>query len=64
EQAVRTAAAEIPAQVSERRDSADTLSDEDRETIIDIARQALARFQPNADSLSQPGAGTGPGEAS
>ncbi len=64
EQAVRKAAAEIPAQVSERLDSADTLSDEDRETIIDIARQALARFQPKADSLSQPGAGTGPGEAS
>ena len=64
EQAVRKAAAEIPAQVSERLDSADTLSDEDRETIIDIARQALARFQPKADSLSQPGAGTSPGEAS
>jgi F-type H+-transporting ATPase subunit alpha len=64
EQAVRKAAAEIPVQVSERLDSADTLSDEDRETIIDIARQALARFQPKAYSLSQPGAGTSPGEAS
>ena len=64
EQAVRKAAAEIPAQVSERLDSADTLSDEDRETIIDIARQALALFQPKADSQSQPGAGTNPGEAS
>jgi F-type H+-transporting ATPase subunit alpha len=64
EQAVRKAAAEIPVQVSERLDSADTLSDEDRETIIDIARQALARFQPKADSLSQPGPGTSPGEAS
>jgi F-type H+-transporting ATPase subunit alpha len=64
EQAVRKAAVEIPAQVSERLDSADRLSDEDRETIIDIARQALARFQPKADSLSQPGAGTSPGEAS
>jgi F-type H+-transporting ATPase subunit alpha len=64
EQAVRKAAAEIPAQVNERLDSADTLSDADRESIIDIARQALARFQPKADSLSQPGAETSPGEAS
>jgi F-type H+-transporting ATPase subunit alpha len=64
EQAVRKAAAEIPAQVCERLDSADTLSDEDRETIIDIARQALARFQPKADSLSQPGAGTSSGAVS
>ena len=64
EQAVRKAAAEVPLQVSERLDSADTLSNEDRETIIDIARKALARFQPKADSLSQPGAGTSPGEAS
>jgi len=63
EQAVHKAAAEIPAQVNERLDSADTLSAEDRETIIDIARQALARFQPKADSLSQPGAGTSAGEA-
>jgi len=64
EQAVRKAAAEIPAQVSERLDSAETLSAEDRETIIDIARQALAGFQPKTDSLSQPGAGTSPGGAS
>ena len=64
EQAVRKAAAEIPAKVNERMDSADTLSDEDRETIIDIARQALARFQPKTDSLSLPGAGTSTREAS
>ncbi len=64
EQAVRKAAAEIPAKVNERLDSADTLSHEDRETIIDIARQALARFQPKTDSLSLPGAGTSPSEAS
>ena len=43
EQAVRKAAADIPAEVRERLDTADKLSDEDRETIIDIARQALAR---------------------
>jgi F-type H+-transporting ATPase subunit alpha len=45
EQAVRKAAAEIPAEVSERLDTADKLSDEDRETILEIARKALARFQ-------------------
>ena len=46
EQAVRTAAAEIPAEVRERLDTAEQLSDEDRATIIDIARKSLAGFQP------------------
>ncbi|MBM3493552.1 MAG: alternate F1F0 ATPase, F1 subunit alpha [Armatimonadetes bacterium] len=44
EQAVRKAAEAIPAAVTERLDAADKLSDEDRETIIEIARQALAAF--------------------
>ncbi|MBE0660327.1 MAG: alternate F1F0 ATPase, F1 subunit alpha [Bryobacteraceae bacterium] len=44
EQAVRKAAADIPAQVCERLDSADRLSDEDRETIIGIARKAIQEF--------------------
>ncbi len=47
EHALHEAAAEIPAAVGERLDTADTLSDEDRETIIEIARNALARFQPS-----------------
>jgi F-type H+-transporting ATPase subunit alpha len=55
EQAVRKAAAEIPAEVSERLDTADKLSDEDRETIIEIARQALEAFSPEPDSKSEPG---------
>jgi F-type H+-transporting ATPase subunit alpha len=50
EQAVRTAATEIPAEVSERLDTAQKLSDEDRETIINIARQALAPFQPKPET--------------
>jgi len=54
EQAVRKAAAEIPAEVSERLDSADTLSDADRATIITIARQALESFFPQAESKSEP----------
>jgi F-type H+-transporting ATPase subunit alpha len=46
---VRKAAADIPAEVSERLSRAGKLGDEDRETIIRIARQALARFQPKPD---------------
>ncbi len=41
EQAVREAAAEIPAEVGERLNFAKKLSDEDRKTIIEIAREAL-----------------------
>jgi F-type H+-transporting ATPase subunit alpha len=53
EQAVRKAAVEIPAKVSERLDTADTLSDEDRETIIEIARQAIEEFSPGPDFKSE-----------
>jgi F-type H+-transporting ATPase subunit alpha len=45
EHAIRKAAANIPADVRARFESADKLSDEDRKTIIHIARQALAPFQ-------------------
>ena len=46
EHAVHEAAANIPAAVCSRFEAADKLSDEDRKTIIDIARAALSRFQP------------------
>jgi F-type H+-transporting ATPase subunit alpha len=49
EKAVHETAAEIPADVSERLDSAKELSDEDRETIIEIARKSLSRFQPKPE---------------
>jgi F-type H+-transporting ATPase subunit alpha len=49
EQAVRESAAEIPAEVRVRLDTAEKLSDEDRETIIEIARKALEAFQPKPD---------------
>ncbi len=49
EQAVREAAAKIPEDVGERLDTADTLSDDDRRTIIEIARQALEEWQPKAE---------------
>src|SRR5580692_2162401 len=46
EQAVQKAAVKIPAEVCTRFETAAKLSDEDRHAIIEIARQALARFQP------------------
>jgi F-type H+-transporting ATPase subunit alpha len=49
EHALREAAADIPAEVRERLDTADKLSDEDRETIIEIARKALEEFQPKPE---------------
>ena len=54
EQAVREAAANIPAEVCARFETADKLSDEDRKTIIEIARQALARFQPKPEAKPEP----------
>jgi F-type H+/Na+-transporting ATPase subunit alpha len=50
EHAVRDAADKIPANVCERFETADKLSDEDRKTIIEIARQALDTFQPKPEA--------------
>ncbi|PKL40217.1 MAG: F0F1 ATP synthase subunit alpha [Candidatus Riflebacteria bacterium HGW-Riflebacteria-1] len=46
EHALEKASASFPAEVLERLNTAEKLSDEDREKIIEIARQALASFQP------------------
>jgi F-type H+-transporting ATPase subunit alpha len=46
EHALCEAAAEIPADVRGRLDTAGKLSDEDRKAIVDIATKALARFEP------------------
>jgi F-type H+/Na+-transporting ATPase subunit alpha len=46
EQAVHEAAASIPAEVCARFKTAEKLSDEDRKTIIEIARKSLEPFQP------------------
>jgi F-type H+/Na+-transporting ATPase subunit alpha len=54
EHAVQEAAANIPAEVSMRFETGAKLTDEDRKTIIEIARQALARFQPKPDSKAEP----------
>jgi F-type H+-transporting ATPase subunit alpha len=54
EHALREAAANIPAEVCARFETADKLSDEDRKTIIEIARKALASFQPKPESKPEP----------
>lgn len=57
EQAVQAVATDIPANVIERLQTADSLSDEDRKAIIDITRQVLTPFQslPEAGGESQTG---------
>ena len=54
EHSLRETAADTPAEVRERLDSAEKLSDEDRETIIEIARKALEEFSPEPDFKSEP----------
>jgi F-type H+/Na+-transporting ATPase subunit alpha len=49
ERSLCEAAKDIPAEVSKRLNTADKLSDEDRKTIIEIARKALAHFQPKPE---------------
>ena len=58
EHALRKAAADIPAEVRQRLDTADKLSDEDHKTIVEIARNSLARFQPKPESGPKPEAKT------
>ncbi len=54
QQAVQKAAATIPQSLCTRFESSDKLSDEDRNAILDIARQALTSFQPKAAAASPP----------
>ncbi len=60
EHAVRAAAEQIPADVRGRFETAATLSDEDRKTIIAIARQALTPFQPKPKPANKPTTDTKP----
>ncbi|MDB6046799.1 MAG: alternate ATPase, subunit alpha, partial [Gammaproteobacteria bacterium] len=46
EQVLREAATDIPSQICERLRTERQLSDADRAAIVDVARKALARFQP------------------
>lgn len=66
EHALREAAEDLPAEVRERLDTAEKLSDEDRETIIHIARTALAGFQPKPEVHTQvkPNVKSGTGDKS
>ena len=50
ERAVRAAAANLPAEIAARFETAEKLSDEDRQAIIALARQTLAPFQPQQDA--------------
>ena len=59
--AVRGAAANIPAEISARFETAAKLSDEDKKAIIEIARQALVPFQPKPDPKPEVKAETKPG---
>jgi F-type H+-transporting ATPase subunit alpha len=54
EQALRKAVADIPAEVCKRLETADKLSEEDRKTIIEIARKSLAPFQPKPEPEAKP----------
>jgi F-type H+-transporting ATPase subunit alpha len=53
ELALHLAAKDIPADVRERLNTAEKLSDEDREKIIQIARTALAPFQPKLEDEAE-----------
>jgi F-type H+-transporting ATPase subunit alpha len=57
ELAVREAAANIPPDVCSRFETSAKLDDEDRAGIIQIARQALAPFQPKTEGQPDPKAG-------
>ena len=50
EHAVETATSDVAAEVKQRLVTAEKLSDEDRNAIIDIARQALVNFQPKTEA--------------
>ena len=53
EQALREAVVDMPAEVRERLDTADKLSDQDREAIVEIAREALEEFQPKPEQKQE-----------
>ncbi len=54
-QAVRRAAADIPEEIIKRLETADKLSDEDRETITEIARRAIEKNQKEPDASEKTG---------
>jgi F-type H+-transporting ATPase subunit alpha len=61
EHAVREAAANLPAEIVARFETAKTLDAEDRKAIIEIGRRALAPFQPGAEPNANPAPNAPPG---
>jgi len=49
EKSVYDAAANIPAEICNRFDTAEKFSDKDQHAIVEIVRQALASFVPKPD---------------
>ena len=49
EEALRKAAADIPAEIRKRFSSNDKLSDEDRKAILQVVAKAISPFQPKPD---------------
>ena len=60
EQAVREAAATIPTEITARFETTDSLSDEDRAAVVEIARKALADFLPDTPSREKTSPVSGP----
>ena len=54
ERAVQEAASTIPAEMTARLATADRLDDDDRKTIVEIARRTLFAFSPTPDSKATP----------
>jgi F-type H+-transporting ATPase subunit alpha len=54
QQALQKAASDIPADVQARFTTADKLSDADQKSVLDIATQALAPFQPKQEPAPSP----------
>ncbi len=61
EHAVQDAVAKVPQELSARLETAAKLSDEDRKTIVETARKALAPFQPAPTSKTETGKNPEPG---
>ncbi len=53
EAAVRQGVTRLPAELAARFDSAPKLSDEDRQAVVEMARQTLVRFQPQAPTTPE-----------
>jgi len=59
EASLRRAVADIPAEVREHLKADAELTDNDRKTILEIARKALEHFQPGAETEKEPEAKAG-----